>query len=303
MLQQGTLWHKVVETTSGALASGALIPVPTDQAVIEDRGVRFLVRVLAALRRKDEARHDQDAAARSGRKINPFLPPEKALTVADVTGTHTAVLNKFNVVEHHLLIVTRRFEDQETLLTLRDFEALWRCMSEYDGLGFYNGGREGGASQEHKHVQFVPLPLGPEGPAVPIEPLFRDAATDRDGIGSIPAFSFSNAYGALDPELWRSPVNAARRSFELYGNLLKRVGMEPPAPDRPVRQSLPYCLLTTRQWMLLVPRSKEHVAGISLNSLAYAGSFFVRDEEQLEMLRKIGPLQALCEAGIPEQRT
>ncbi len=34
------------------------------------------------------------------------------------------------------MIVTRRFEDQEELLTLRDLEAMWACMAEFEGLAF-----------------------------------------------------------------------------------------------------------------------------------------------------------------------
>ncbi|MDH4161130.1 MAG: phosphorylase [Nitrospirota bacterium] len=300
LLQKGTLRDHLLRTTERALASGVLLPIPTDHAVINDQGVRFLVRVLAGLRRKDEARKEQSKAERAGLKVNPFLPPETDLVVSDVTDSHIAVLNKFNVVEHHLLIITRRFEHQETLLTVRDFEALWVCMAEYDGLGFYNGGPEGGASQEHKHLQFVPLPLDPQGPAVPMEPLLRDAVIDRDGIGSIPAFSFKHAFSWIDRSLWQDAREAAERSYDLYGHLLGRVGIEPPVPGELTRQSLPYCMIVTRTWMLLVPRSREHVEGISLNSLAYAGSFFVRDKEQLEVLRSTGPLRALADAGFPK---
>lgn len=157
-LEKGTLWANIVETTERALKSGALLPVPTDYTFIEDGGIRFFVRVLAGLKLKDEAKKNEKVAAKAGRTINPFLPPEKELLVADITDTHLAVLNKFNVVEHHLLLVTRSFEDQEMLLTLKDLEALWLCMAEYDSLAFYNGGREAGASQQHKHLQLVPLP-------------------------------------------------------------------------------------------------------------------------------------------------
>src|SRR5512142_595358 len=137
-MKKGSLWERVVTTTRHALESGKLVPVPTDYAFVEEGGVRFFVRVLASLRRKDEARQKQETDSGGGAPANPFLPPEKDLTVADITDTHLAILNKFNVVEHHLLIVTREFEDQGTLLTRRDFEALWLCMAEYDGLGFYN---------------------------------------------------------------------------------------------------------------------------------------------------------------------
>src|SRR5512138_946198 len=121
----GTLWDRIITTGRQAIASGSLLSIPTDQAVIEQSGVRFLVRVLAGLRRKDDARKEQDAAARAGKPVNPFLPTEPALTIGRISDTHIAVLNKFNVVDHRLLIVTAAYEDQETLLTPADWNALW----------------------------------------------------------------------------------------------------------------------------------------------------------------------------------
>ena len=80
--------------------------------------------------------------------------------------------------------------------------------------------------------------------------------------------------------------------------MLQRVGMEKPDEGGLKRQSMPYCLLVTREWMLLVPRSREFFEGISFNSLAYAGSLFVRDEQQLERLQAYGPLKALGRVSI-----
>ncbi len=296
-LKKGSLWERIVKTTGQAVAAGALLPIPTDHFFIDDGGVRFFVRVLASLLRKDEARKKQEAESSSGKSANPFLPPERELTVADISDTHIAVLNKFNVMEHHLLIVTRFFEDQDTLLTLRDFEALWTCMAEYNALGFYNGGREAGASQQHKHLQMVPLPLFPEGPLVPIDPLLE--RTPGKGICSLPAFPFLHAFVRLDPDLTASPARAAAGTFEIYAEMLSRVGMTAPPRNGTSLQSGPYCLLVTRQWMLLVPRSREHFEDISFNSLAFAGSLFVRNELQLKRLESVGPMNALRAVSLP----
>lgn len=299
LLEQGTLWQSVVKTTEHALRRGALAPVPTGSAFVEDNGVRFFVRVLSNLRRKDEARWEQDEASKAGKNANPFLPPEKDLTVAGITDTHVAVLNKFNVVDHHLLIITRCFEDQDTLLTRKDFEALWLCMAEYDALGFYNGGREAGASQQHKHLQMVPLPLAPEGPAVPIAPLIAGAGAPA-GLGAIPGFSFLHSFVRLDRAIVDEPIRAARITFELYSAMLRSVGLNSPGASRLTVQSGPYCFLVTREWMLLVPRSREFFETVSFNSLAFAGSFFVRDEAQLRRLKEYGPLKALARVAIAQ---
>ena len=195
--QKGTLWQKIVHVTENALSTGALLSIPTEYEFIEDCGMRFFVRMLSGLRLKDEAkqRQEQESAA-TGVQVNPFLPYEKDLFVADISDTHVAILNKFNVVEHHLLIITRRFEDQEDLLTPGDFRALRICMAEYRCLGFYNAGDAAGASQKHKHIQIVPLPLAPVGPQVPIEPLLAKAVY-KDGLGTIPAFPFLHVFARI----------------------------------------------------------------------------------------------------------
>jgi sulfate adenylyltransferase (ADP) / ATP adenylyltransferase len=300
MLEKGTLWQRMLRTKEHALKSGALRSYPTNQVFIEDGGVRFFVRVLKALEEKAAARVQQDVAG-AGRNANPFLPPEKELTVADVTDTHIAVLNKYNVVDHHLLIVTRHFEDQETLLTLRDFEALWLCMAEYDGLGFYNGGRDAGASQQHKHLQIVPLPLTPERPRIPIESLLH-ASGPMSVPGALPALSFLHAFVRLRNDMAEKPREAALESFDLYAAMLGSVGMGTPGAAILPRQTRPYCLLVTRQWMLLVPRSREHFEDISLNALAFAGSFYVANERQLQRLRSFGPFNALKAVTLPSDR-
>ena len=224
-MEKGSLWERVVAATKHALSAGAIVPIPTDYTFIEgaaECGSSY--RVLAGLGRKDEARKKQESEQR-GKNANPFLPPEKDLVVADISETHLAVLNKFNVVENHLLIVTRAFEDQDMLLTLPDFEALWLCMAEYNSLGFYNGGREAGASQRHKHLQLVPLPLAPEGLRVPVDPLLARAP---EGMGEVPEFPFLHSFVRLGEGLARSPLEAARKTFELYGAMLSRTGMTAP---------------------------------------------------------------------------
>ena len=295
-MKKGSLWGRVVATTQHALSAGILVPVPTDYTFIEEHGVRFFIRVLAGLGRKDEARKKQEAEYERGKKANPFLSPEKDLVVADISDTHLAVLNKFNVVENHLLIVTRAFEDQDMLLTLPDFEALWLCMAEYNSLGFYNGGREAGASQRHKHLQLVPLPLVPEGPVIPVEPMLEKAPED---VGTVPGFPFLHSFVRLGGDLAGSPLKAARKSFELYRTMLSCVEMTAPQLTGALCQSLPYCLLVTRDWMLLVPRSREHFEDISINSLAFAGSFFVRNEQQLDRLKTFGVMNALRSVALP----
>lgn len=280
-----------------ALASGALLPIPTDRAYLDGGGVRFLVRVLASLAQKQAERERQQRTPAAGAKVNPFLPYERELFVAEVSETHVAILNKYQVVDDHLLVVTREFEEQRSLLTAGDFAALWRCLAEFPSLGFYNGGPEAGASQPHKHLQLVPLPLAPEGPAIPIEPLLPASAPGE--IATIPGFGFRHAFTRLGGPSGAAAPLWPGEAYERYAALLARVGHRPPTGDRGQVQSGPYCLLATREWLLLVPRSREHFRSISVNALGFAGALLVWNGEQLRELRAAGPLAALRETALP----
>jgi sulfate adenylyltransferase (ADP) / ATP adenylyltransferase len=298
--QRGMLWHEVVRVTEQALCSGVLYPLSTEYEFIEDCGVRFFVRVLSGLQRKDAARQLQRSeATSSGSEVNPFLPYEKDLFVAEISGTHVAVLNKFNVVEHHLLIITRDFEDQETLLTPADFQAFWSCMGEYPCLGFYNAGEVAGASQRHKHLQIVPLPLAPEGPMVPIESLF-EKLTFENFLGIVPGLPFLHVFALTGYSLAKPDADMTAKTFQLYSAMLRKAGMSSPASIGQ-RQSGPYALLITQDWMLLIPRSREFFGPISVNSLGFAGALLVKNEEQMKMVKGCGPMAVLREVALPLQ--
>jgi sulfate adenylyltransferase (ADP) / ATP adenylyltransferase len=297
MLEPGRLWERLTAVSEAALRSGAQVPVPTEYVRIEDQGIPFIVRVLSALEKKRQARQEQSDMERvSGRKINPFLPYEEALFVADLSETHLCLLNKFNVLAHHLLIVTRAYEDQESLLTKEDFLALWTCMREYDGLGFYNGGEPAGASQSHKHLQIVPLPMTQEGPRVPLEPALADASF-RQGVGTSARFPWVHGFVLLPPQLMDRPQEAASFSLQGYQALLEAAGLA--AGKDGTKQAGPYNLLMTREWMLLVPRSRECSGSISVNALGFAGALLVKNREEMEHVRERGPMEVLRTVGVP----
>ncbi len=284
LLQPGSLRSALELTTREALRCGALRPIETEQSVIEDTGVRFLVRMVSSLRRKEaERRGGTGTRGGEGRAQNPFLPPEPELTVTQVSRSHLAVLNKYNVLDRHLLIVTSRFEHQESLLTPDDFRALLACMDEYPCLGFYNGGAAAGASQPHKHLQLVPLPLAQDGPPVPVDPLLEGAGP------CCPGLPFAHAFARRTPG-----SNQADEAYGQYLDLLAGLGIGVVDRDGESRQSAPYNLLVSDGWMLAVPRLQECFRGVSINALGFAGSLFVKDRTQLELIRAEGPMRVLA---------
>lgn len=276
---------RIAHTVARALASGALAPIATRQTIVADAGVPFIVRQVDSLARKETERRRTSASA-----ADPFLPPDPRLTVGAISDTHLAVLNKFNVLPCHLLLVTRRFAPQESLLDRADLDALRRALTSLDGLAFYNGGAAAGASQPHKHLQLVGLPLADAGPPIPLEP--RLLGEDDAARAPLP---FAHALARID-------IGTADL-HRVYRDLLERIGIRAVARDGLDCQSAPYNLLATRRWMLAVPRIAACVDGVSVNALAFAGSLFVKDATQLQAIRRRGPMDVLrAAAGAAQTR-
>ena len=293
LLQPGTLWSETIERTKTAREAGALKSIETEYHLIEQQDIPFVVRTLANLVRKEEAqKKQQQREKQTGTKINPFLPYEPDLFVGDISDTHLCLLNKFNVVDHHLLIVTRAFESQTDLLNLADFAALWFCLQEIDGLAFFNGGKIAGASQPHKHLQLIPLPFLPDVVHLPLETAIASTKFDNS-LGKLDSFSFRHGIATLELSPQHSAEEAAQIILQSYHALLEYVGFE--IDNSTQKQPGAYNLLATRNWLALVPRSQESFQNISVNALGFAGSLFVRDRTDLELLKEITPLKLLRE--------
>lgn len=279
------LWTAVLRTTERALASKALRPIAAELFTIEDGGIPFQVHLAEGLREKTEATR----LSRGEAGVNPFLPYDEELFVGDVSTTHVALLNKFNVVPYHWIAVTRSFEEQESLLTLTDFDAMWRCLREVDALFFYNAGRVAGASQRHKHLQFVPLPLGElEAGRTPVdEVVFPAPALGDDRLG------LQRATVSLGSLVEAPPQEAARLTLDRYHELRRSCGSLADAP---------YNLVATREWMMYVPRTCETWESINVNGLGFAGSLLVKDETELGRVRDAGPLRVLRSVSYPPRR-
>ncbi|MGD8441136.1 MAG: hypothetical protein PVG53_11405, partial [Holophagae bacterium] len=221
-------------------------------------------------------------AEQQARPFNPFLPPDPELVIRDIEPSHVAVLNKFNVIPEHLLIVTRDFEPQDRLLTHGDLVALATCMHDIDGLGFYNGGMTAGASQSHKHLQLIPLPLGGGPEPTPLDTVLVDLPAPGQ-MTAVPAFDFPHTLISLDGA--RLGASHADILFDHYRRGCAAIGV--------VDGTNPYNMLVTRRWMLLVPRCREFWSRVSINALGFAGSLLVRDRSELDTLSAVGPLTAL----------
>jgi ATP adenylyltransferase len=294
LLQLNDLWERVRSQTQHALTCGALQPIPTHYEWVECGGINFLVRIVANLIRKDKDRAQQAQKEAEGKPANPFLPYDDDLCVGYLSENHVCLLNKFNVVDHHLLIITRDFEIQESWLTAADFAALGSCMAVVNGLGFYNAGEPAGASQPHKHLQIVPLPMAIEVD-IPIAPMIGAALEKQDGAIVAAPFPFQHGIARLTDVDWHSDT-VGQILCDRYLALAQHLGLlDTPQPTTPT--SPPYNLLVTRQWMIMVPRSRSSYEGIPVNSLGFAGALLARDADQLAHLKTLQPMTILTHVG------
>ncbi len=289
-IKPGTLWQRTQQQTKIARESGTLKSIQTEHQLIEQDDICFIVRTKGNLTRKEQAKKEQDRQEqRTGKRCDPFLPYEADMFVGDISPTHICLLNKFNVVDNHLLIVTRAFEEQTDLLNKGDFEALWFCLQEIDGLGFFNGGEIAGASQRHKHLQLIPLPFMEDIVYLPITKAIA-SINFTNSLGTVNSFAFRHQVAKLNLALDLEPQDAASVMLQQYHTLLDRVGISINSqPEQPPA----YNFLVTREWMLIVPRLQGSFETIPINSLGFAGSLFVRDRHSLELLKQITPLKLL----------
>jgi sulfate adenylyltransferase (ADP) / ATP adenylyltransferase len=291
------LWQLTRDRTRSALACGSLQSIPTHYEWLESGGIKFLVRVVDNIQRRVDARREQ---TQKGPDFNPFLPYEPELFVCDLGPNHVCLLNKFNVVEHHLLVITRQFESQETLLTRSDFAALWSVLREIDGLAFYNGGALAGASQPHKHLQVVPLPFVPDDPQpharLPIEPVIQSALAE--GLAQVPSLPFVQAIAPLHLDQTTDPETASAQLQTAYHQALQACDLAIGDGITATPASGAYNLLITRDWLFLVPRSRDGWDKIGVNSLGFAGALLVKNATQLAHLKAQPPLEILTQVSL-----
>jgi ATP adenylyltransferase len=170
--------------------------------------------------------------------------------------SHVIVLNRFPIIANHFILATVPFKPQDEPLDADDLAATYACLraweEEQDGasddeeegqprgkrrlIAFFNMGPLSGASQPHRHVQFLPeedvragtpaAAAADDGGAAPWRPLIDllDPAGPAAAAGAAgeergpPAPPFLHFRAALPPDASAAALRAA------YAGLLARTG-------------------------------------------------------------------------------
>ncbi|KAK5023568.1 bifunctional AP-4-A phosphorylase/ADP sulfurylase [Exophiala sideris] len=307
--------HKAVSKKfQTAFSNKDLVFSDTKLALLKTRaGPTFQLRYCPALAHKPKG-NEKDAKDPKRPRFDPFADPPSELLVAQIPcghASHFLVLNKYPVIHNHFIIATTANKPQTDLLELEDLEMTHACLRawqthEHDGssrrlYAFFNSGEHSGASQVHRHLQFLPVEdmsgsePGPWG-------LLLDGMTTR-AHPELPLFH--------DPCLpflhFSTPLEDEPSSTDLlskYLLLLRAALSATEHPSQPLDQEIAiekngqttfsYNLGMTRDKMAICPRKSEAVAvpgagpesSVALNGTILAGTLMVKHEAEWNLLRE-----------------
>lgn len=237
-------------------------------------------------------------------KINPFATPEPEMTILDSYGhddEFKVVFNKFPVVPKHFMIITQKFKPQTTPLSTSELVASYTILNHLKQLkldenwfAFYNCGEESGASQPHKHIQFMTLPKNFESygenlantsapfiPTVKDEPLQNPDLPFAHFVARLP----DNASDLTEDDLAMYFVSLLQRALTvLRENEAK---------------SISYNVVFTTKYMMIIPRKVGTYKDLGINSCGVLGLILCKSEELFNLVKTDGPGKILSSVGFP----
>ncbi|KIW02630.1 hypothetical protein, variant [Verruconis gallopava] len=310
-----------------AKRSTALSFASSSLAILHTRsGMPFQLRYCPSLAKKPLPSKDKDSAPKN--RINPFENPDPALFIADLPPnssepSHLLLLNKFPIIPSHFLLVTKVNKAQTAILEADDLEMSYECLRAWeDGsqgrrlYGFFNSGEHSGASQAHRHLQFVPV----EGMRQGDDRMEWDVLMDRivEDKASVP---FEVFWELISPGMGKEELyDVYRRLYEKAHDAVRRYATDHPDQlelhdSKDGSSPFSYNLGMTSKALMIMPRRKEGteltgpegtaVGFAAFNGTVLAGTMMVKKQEEWDILRDNDLLldSLLRDIGIPQVET
>lgn len=277
---------------------------------------KFQLRYCPALAKKPTATSKSD----KGPKPDPFQDPSSDLLIAQIpreNPSHFLVLNKFPVIPNHFILATKSWKPQTDILEKDDLEAAYACVKEW-GLqaegtesrrlfAFFNSGNESGASQPHRHLQFLPVEDMARGESGSWQPLIDVVSSQPPASGSqyrcLSHFPFAHFALPLPSNPSAETLHAIYIS--LYRTALAtakgKSGGDFDAKATSGPAAISYNLAMTDSVMMICPRRNEssripvdpavsrdiaEAGVIALNGTVLGGTLMVKAEAEWDLLRR-----------------
>ncbi|KAI3635141.1 hypothetical protein MIR68_006707 [Amoeboaphelidium protococcarum] len=298
--------QKVLESKRlAAILGGDLIQIESKcfRHSPQANALKYQVRLAQSLAKKQQASSPSFQSDTSIAKYSnsndevaksPFIQPSPQLVIDyDFTQSHRVLFNKFAIVPHHVLIVTKEFRNQHSGMDVDDFDAVMKWYQvaprsltfdgeQYDNikwLCFFNCGVQSGASQAHRHVQFLPFCCDDRNNMkmfshVPLDDYLWHMNSSNGS--QIPIFT------ALEIKHYFVGNYSKTNPFDEYQRALAQCGITEAGNS--------FNLLMTERWLLIVARQAEcaKIEGfeesISINALGYAGLLLTKNERVFQLL-------------------
>ena len=191
-----------------------------------------------------------------------------------------------------------------------DIEAAYACVKAYhmageELFGFFNSGEHSGASQAHRHIQFLPVEsmrneINVEqrwsvlADKLAEKPSMYTSIGFNDDFLTIIAMPFTYFWSAVSEDL------TAQQRHSIYITLHRKAvqAMDGPSPAADNGRSSPisYNLAITNQCMVICPRTSEglviksskgeSIGPVALNGTLLAGTLLVKSEAEWDTLQK-----------------
>ncbi|KAK6456343.1 5',5'''-P-1,P-4-tetraphosphate phosphorylase [Scheffersomyces xylosifermentans] len=239
---------------------------------------------------------------------NPFAKPEPELTILNnygATDEFRVVFNKFPVVPKHFMIITKEFKSQNTPLAPNELQGILSMLRELlkatnndeRWFAFYNSGPESGASQPHKHIQFMTFPdknefvAYPEQLASTSEPFLPNVKQEPLQNPDLPFAHFVARLPDNLDDLENDDLNL------FFASLLQRSLTVSRQNDA---DHISYNFVMTTKYMMIVPRrSALYKMKLGINSCGVVGLVLCKNEELFDLVKADGPENILKEVGFP----
>lgn len=224
---------------------------------------------------------------------NPFSKPEPELTILSTFGDKDEfriVLNKFPVVPYHFMLVTKEFKSQNTPLSPNELMATFTILKKLASddknrkwFSFYNCGPQSGASQPHKHVQFMSFP---PGFLTLVDKLVQSSEYFVPDLDHEPLQDKNLPFAHFVAKL---PTNINDISEEglamIFVSLLQRTLTVLRDNDC---DHISYNFCATTEFMMLIPRSGGKYKELGVNSCGYLGLVLCKNPKLVNLVTETG---------------
>ncbi|PWY71054.1 bis-tetraphosphatase [Aspergillus sclerotioniger CBS 115572] len=299
--------------------AGHLIFSSTHRATVYASGLPYQLRYCPALAKKPSGVAKADKGP-SRPKPDPFQDPSPDLLIAQIpreNPSHILVLNKFPVIPDHFILATKAWESQTDLLDKEDLAAAYSCIKAWeegdqpDGTGskklfaFFNSGEDSGASQPHRHLQFLPVEAMSQGDSGDWQPLIDTVSSQPRSSGSeyqqLVQVPFAHFALPLPPNPSDETLHKIYLSLYRVAVVTAKGGVSDGAQEVTGPAVISYNLAMTNSTMMICPRRSESAripvgsgatadvaeAGVvALNGTVLAGTLMVKAEAEWDELRR-----------------